>query len=208
VNGECVRVDVEQLRGEIEPLAELHGTELVALEWLLGPGRGVLRLYIDLPGSDPRTLPTEAQPRMTADLCALVSKEVSAKLDSADTIDGAYDLEVSSPGFERPVQKREDFDRFVGLAVKIRTRGPLDGRTSFEGPIVGTADAEQGYVVRVSVGGNEVVIPRRQVSRARLLEIKPPRPTKPGKGPRAPRPPETGGGAKAEGAMKASEAGR
>lgn len=203
-----MRVDVEQLRGEIEPLAQRHGAELVALEWLQGPGRGVLRLYIDLPGGDPRTAHDESRPGATADLCAAVSHAVSAMLDAADTIEGAYDLEVSSPGFERPVQKREDFDRFAGLVVKVRTRGPLDGRTSFEGPIVGTADAADGYVVRVSVDGREIAIPRRQVSRARLLEIKQPKPAKPGKGPKAPRPANAGGGVTTDGAAKAPAAGR
>lgn len=203
-----MRVDVEQLRGEIGPLAEQNGAELVALEWLQGPGRGVLRLYIDRPGGDPRTAHDESRPGATADLCAAVSHAVSAMLDAADTIEGAYDLEVSSPGFERPVQKREDFDRFAGLAVKIRTRGPLDGRTSFEGPLVGTSDAEDGYAVRVSVGGSEVAIPRRLVSRARLLEIKQPRPAKPGKGPKAPRQVNPGGGVTTDGAAKAPAAGR
>lgn len=201
-----MRVDVEQLRGEIEPLAEVHGVELVALEWLQGPGRGVLRLYIDRPGGDPRVRPDDANPGTTADQCAAVSHAVSKLLDEDDRIEMAYDLEVSSPGFERPVQTRRDFDRFVGLAVKVRTRGPLDGKTSFEGTLLGTSDDGDGYTVRVSVGGGEVSIPRRQVSRARLLEIKPPKPVKPGKGPKAPQTPRDDAGAKAVGAKP--EAGR
>lgn len=202
-----MRVDVEQLRGEIEPLAAVNGVELVALEWLQGPGRGVLRLYIDRPGGDPRVKPDEAHPGTTADECAAVSHAVSALLDEDDRIEVAYDLEVSSPGFERPVQTRKDFDRFAGLVVKVRTRGPLEGKTSFEGPLLGTSDDGDGYTVRVSVGGREVAIPRRQVSRARLLEIKTPKPVKPGKGPKAPRPAKTDGVAKAAG-DESPEAGR
>lgn len=202
-----MRVDVEQLRGEIQPLAEVHGAELVALEWLQGPGRGVLRLYIDRPGGDPRVPPGDDRPGTTADLCAAVSRDVAAMLDEDDRIEVAYDLEVSSPGFERPVQTRADFDRFVGLAIKVRTRGPVEGRTSFEGPLLGTTDVGDGYAVRVSAGGHEVVIPRRQVTRARLLEIKPPKPAKPGKGPKAPRPPKTDAGAKATGG-ESPDAGR
>lgn len=202
-----MRVDVEQLRGEIEPLAKRHGAELVALEWLQGPGRGVLRLYIDLPGGDPRVKPDDARPGATADLCAAVSHSVAELLDRDDRIEVAYDLEVSSPGFERPVQTRRDFDRFAGLGIKIRTRGPLEGKTSFEGALAGTTDVGDGYAVRVSVGGHEVVIPRRQVTRARLLEIKTPKPVKPGKGPKTPRPPKTEGVAKAAG-DESPEAGR
>ena len=202
-----MRVDVEQLRGEIQPLAEVLGAELVALEWLQSPGRGVLRLYIDRPGGDPRVKPDDAHPGPTADLCAAVSHAVAELLDQDDRIEVAYDLEVSSPGFDRPVQTRKDFDRFVGLGMKVRTRGPIDGKTAFEGLLLGTVDDGDGYAVRVSVGGHEVVIPRRQVSRARLLEIKAPKPAKPGKGPKAPRPPKTEGVAKATG-DESSEAGR
>lgn len=202
-----MRVDVEQLRGEIQPLAESVGVELVALEWLQGPGRGVLRLYIDRPGGDPRVKPDDANPGTTADQCAAVSHAVSKLLDDDDRIEVAYDLEVSSPGFERPVQLRRDFDRFAGLEIKVRTRGPLEGKTSFEGTLMGTAGDGEGYAVRVSAGGREVAIPRRQVSRARLLEIKAPKPVKPGKGPRAPRPPKSDGVAKAAG-DESPEAGR
>jgi ribosome maturation factor RimP len=202
-----VRVDVEQLRGEIEPLVESCGVELVALEWLQGPGRGVLRLYIDRPGGDPRVKPDDAHPGTTADLCAAVSHAVADLLDKDDRIEVAYDLEVSSPGFERPVQTRKDFDRFAGLEMKVRTRGPLEGKTSFEATLLGTTDDGDGYAVRVSMGGREVAIPRRQVSRARLLEIKAPKPVKPGKGPKAPRPPKTDGVAKATG-DESPEAGR
>ncbi len=55
----AVKVDTQRLKTEIEPLAVAHGVELVALEWLQGPGRGVLRLYIDRPGGDPRTAAEE-----------------------------------------------------------------------------------------------------------------------------------------------------
>ncbi len=202
-----MRVDVEQLRGEIQPIAAEHGVELVALEWLQAPGRGVLRLYIDRLGGDPRVKPDEANPGTTADLCAAVSHGVAALLDGDDRIEVAYDLEVSSPGFERPIQVRKDFDRFVGLAVKIRSRGPLEGKTSFEGLLLGSSDDGDDYSVRVSVEGREIAIPRRQVSRARLLEIKPPKPVKPGKGPKAPRLPKTDGVAKAAG-DESPEAGR
>jgi ribosome maturation factor RimP len=207
VSGECVRVDVEQLRGEIQPLAESIGVELVALEWLQSPGRGVLRLYIDRPGGDPRVKPDDANPGTTADQCAAVSHAVSKLLDDGDRIEVAYDLEVSSPGFERLVQQRKDFDRFAGLEIKVRTRGPLEGKTSFEGTLIGTAGDGDEYTVRVSSGGREVAIPRRQVSRARLLEIKAPKPVKPGKGPKAPRPPKSDGVAKAAG-DESPEAGR
>ena len=143
------------------------GAELVALEWLQGPGRGVLRLYIDHPGGDPRVPPSAEHPGATADLCAAVSR---------------------AAGFERPEQKRADFDRFAGLTAKVRTRAAVDGRTSFEAVLDGTVDAGESFAVRLRVGEREVVVPVKHLLRARLVEIKQPKASKPGKGPKAPHP--------------------
>jgi ribosome maturation factor RimP len=181
MSGDCLHADLEKLQTQIDAIAAVHGVELVALEWLMGPGRGILRVYIDRPGGDPRTPPTP-EAGMTADLCVAVSRDVSAALDVSDDIELAYDLEVSSPGFERPVQKRADFDRFVGLMVTIKTRVPIGGRGSFEGIIAGTSDVPDGsFSVRLTLGDKEMQIPARSLARAKLLEIKPPKPTKPGK---------------------------
>lgn len=192
----ALKVDTQQLKTEIEPIAAVHGVELVALEWLQGPGRGVLRLYIDRPGTDPRTAPDARGPGATADVCARVSRDVSAVLDKIeeDLIPMAYDLEVSSPGFERPVQKREDFERFKGLVLIIKARQAIEGRGSFEGPITGTRDLPNGdYAVSITVeNGRAVEVATRNIARARLAEIKPPKPAKPTKAPRKSPRPETG----------------
>ena len=180
-----MRFEPEPLREALSPLVAAHGVELVALEWLQGPGRGVLRAYIDRPGADPRTAAERREEGVTADICASVSRDLSAHLDVLDPFEVPYDLEVSSPGFERPVQKRADFDRFVGLVLKFKTRVPVAGRGSFEGPIAGTADRPGGgFAVRVLVDGREASFDARDVSRAKLAEIKAPKPAKPGKGPR------------------------
>lgn len=180
-----MRFEPRPLREALTPLVAVHGVELVALEWLQGPGRGVLRAYIDRPHGDPRTAAEQRDAGMTADICAAVSRDLSAQLDLLDPFDVPYDLEVSSPGFERPVQKREDFERFVGLVVKFKTRVPIGGRGSFEGFIVGTVDRpDGGFAVRVTVDGQEQVFDVRDIPRAKLAEIKPPKPVKPGKAPR------------------------
>lgn len=171
----------------------MHGVELVAVEWLQGPGRGILRLYIDRPGGDPRVPPSEQRPGATADICAHVSRDVGAVLDTLDVIEGAYDLEVGSPGFERPVQKRADFDRFKGLKVRISLHkalaGSLNGQRVFEGTLEGTREGSgENYRVVIALGPKgEVEIPRQEISRARLVEIKAEKPAKPGKGPKKPK---------------------
>lgn len=174
-------VDIERVRTEIEGLCEVHGVELVALEWLQGPGRGVLRVYIDRPGGDPRVV--DPARGITADHCVGVSRDVGAALDADESlVSTSYDLEVSSPGFERPVQKRADFDRFAGLEIGIKLRERVDGRGAIDGVLRGTADAPQGFLVRVEADGKVWELPSKKITRARLAEIKAPKPTKPGKG--------------------------
>ncbi len=180
----------DQLRTEIEPLLAVHGVELVALEWLQGPGRGILRVYIDRPGTDPRVAPAEGE-GMSADLCARVSRDISSALDALgeEAIPGSYDLEVSSPGFERPVQKRADWERFTGLVAKVKTRVPVAGRGSFEGPIAGTVDRpDGGFAVRLTVDGTTMEIDARGIARAKLAELVTAKPAKPARAPRGPKP--------------------
>lgn len=179
---ERLAVDIERLRAEFASVAEVHGVELVALEWLQGPGRGVLRAYIDRPGGDPRVI--DPARGVSADICAAVSRDVGAALDADETlVSVAYDLEVSSPGFERPVQKREDFDRFAGLVIGVKLRERLESRGSFEGVLRGTSDApDGGYVVKVECAGRVWDLPAKKISRAKLAELRAPKPAKPGKG--------------------------
>lgn len=180
---ERLGVDIDRLRAEFASVAEVHGVELVALEWLQGPGRGVLRAYIDRPGGDPRVV--DPARGISADLCAAVSRDVGAALDADEgLVTVAYDLEVSSPGFERPLQKREDFDRFEGLVAVVKLRERIESRGAFEGPLRGTADApDGGFVVKLECAGRVWDLPAKKISRAKLAELKAPRPAKPGKGP-------------------------
>lgn len=183
-----MRIDLHQLKTEIEPLAVAHGAELVAIEWLQGPGRGILRLYIDRPGADPRTPPEQRGIGVAADLCVAVSRDVGAMIETQDLIEDAYDLEVSSPGFERPVQRREDFERFKGLVAHIKVRAFVDGHGSLEAALAGTSDAAEGdFTVHVTVDGKTLDIAARNITRARLAEIKPPKPAKQPKGWKKPR---------------------
>ena len=180
-----MRLDLRQLQTALEGVATSIGADLVAMEYLQARGRGLLRVYIDTPGGDPRTPRELAPPGVTADHCAAVSRAASAILDETDPIEVPFDLEVSSPGMERPVQKRVDFERFHGATVLLRTRQPVDGRTALEGALAGVRDGtekEGGFVVRVAVatpaGPTEVEVPAAMLVRARLAEIKPEAPAR------------------------------
>lgn len=128
--------------------------ELVEIEYRREPAGRVLRVFIDKPGG------------VNLDDCQAMSRALGRRLDELDPIPDQYSLEVSSPGIERPLRKPEDFTRFAGHRVHVRTYGPIDGRRNFKGELLGLDD-DGDVVVRVDVG--DVVIPKDQVARARLV---------------------------------------
>ena len=102
---------------------------------------------------------------ITVDDCAAVSREVSAHLDVADPIRGAYVLEVSSPGIDRPLTRLEDFDRFAGFEAKVEMRLPIDGRRRFSGLLRGLENQQ----VRMAMETGEILLPFADVAKAKLL---------------------------------------
>ena len=102
---------------------------------------------------------------MTVDDCATVSRAVSALLEVEDPLSGAYTLEVSSPGVDRPLVRIGDFERFQGLQAKIEVNRPLDGQRRFKGRLLGV----DGDNVRILVDGVEVDLPHPDIHRAKLL---------------------------------------
>ena len=103
---------------------------------------------------------------MTVEDCAEISRAVSALLDVEDPIDGAYSLEVSSPGIDRPLVALKDFERFAGHLAKVETRVPVDGRKRFRGNLAGI----EGEQVRLDLADDgSVLLPFEQISRAKLI---------------------------------------
>jgi ribosome maturation factor RimP len=102
---------------------------------------------------------------MTVEDCAQLSQCVSALLDIHDPIVGSYTLEISSPGIDRPLVRREDYDRFIGFEAKIELAMPVEGRKRFRGRLLGTAEAK----VRILTDGGEVGLPLDAVARAKLV---------------------------------------
>lgn len=116
---------VERVREIAEQAAIDHGVELVHAE-VAGPeGRPVVRVFIDKPEG------------VTHKDCSEVSLQLGTVLDVEDFIHSPYTLEVSSPGIERGLYQRADYDRFAGSAAKIKTRAPINGQRNFRGRIVG-----------------------------------------------------------------------
>ena len=102
---------------------------------------------------------------LTVDDCAMISHSVSALLDVADPIPGAYTLEISSPGIDRPLVRAEDYDRFSGFEARIELSEPLAGRKRFRGRLLGTADGD----IRLATEAGEMRLPLAAVARAKLV---------------------------------------
>ena len=120
----------ERIAQIVEPSLSDMGYELVRVR-LSGGARG-LTLQVMAERAD--------RVAMTVDHCAEISRTISALLDVDDPIDRAYDLEVSSPGLDRPLTRPADFERFAGFEAKVETNEPVDGRKRFRGRLLGLSD--------------------------------------------------------------------
>lgn len=108
---------------------------------------------------------------MTIDDCEVVSRALSPVLDVADPIDRAYRLEVSSPGIDRPLVRRSDFERFAGHVVKVEMAVAIDGRRRFRGMLLGT-EGEAARMRRDDVPAGEnadVLLPIEEMADAKLV---------------------------------------
>jgi ribosome maturation factor RimP len=108
---------------------------------------------------------------MTIDDCELVSRALSPVLDVADPIERAYRLEISSPGLDRPLVRRSDFERYAGNAVKIEMAVAIDGRRRFRGTLVGV-DGDKARVHRADAAPGEepdVLLPIEEMAEAKLV---------------------------------------
>ena len=125
---------------------------------------------IQMQGSTRPTLQIMAERKdgagMTVEDCALISRAVSAVLDVEDPIGGAYVLEVSSPGIDRPLTRPKDFTTWAGHEAKIETDLPIDGQKRFRGKMLGLDDVGR---VGIATDKGESWLPLPQVKSARLV---------------------------------------
>jgi len=149
------------------------GTVAAKIEGLLAPalealGYGIVRVQFS--GGRKATLQIMAERQdgvaMSVEDCATISRAASALLDVEDPIPGAYDLEVSSPGIDRPLTRRQDFARFAGFEAKLETDRMLEGRKRFRGRLLGLDD---DGVIRVRDGETEYAVPFEAITKAKLV---------------------------------------
>jgi ribosome maturation factor RimP len=150
VNKAAIEQKAESILG---PLLKTEGFSLVDVEYKWERGGWVLRVFIDKEGG------------VTLDDCARVSWEFGQLLDVEDVIPTSYRLEVSSPGLDRPLKKEEDFVKYSGRRVRIKTKDQVSGRRNFKGDLLGCAEGK----VMVQVEGSEVfAIPFSSILKANL----------------------------------------
>ena len=134
------------------PVLDDMGLELVEVQFRRESAGWLLRLFID------------REDGVNVDDCASVSRQISAYLEVEDLIEHAYSLEVSSPGLERPLKKKEDFVRFAGRKARIKLKEPIDGQRVFFG-LLGAVDEN---TITLLVDGQQMKIDLDVVARARL----------------------------------------
>ncbi|ACL69538.1 ribosome maturation factor RimP [Halothermothrix orenii] len=139
-----------------QPIVESQGLELVDVEYVKEGENRVLRVFIENPEGE-----------VTLDHCENVSKNLDEKLDEVDPIQESYILEVSSPGIERPLKKKEDFDRFSGKLAYIKTFAPVSGNKEITGIIKGR-DGDNIKVLKKD-DDKELEIPFSQIAKAHLM---------------------------------------
>lgn len=143
----------KRLNSMLQPLVEDLGYEFVGLEYSANPKNAALVVYIDKPGG------------IGVEDCEAVSREVAALLDVEDPIPGHYNLEVSSPGLDRPLFTLDHFERFSGEEVQLTAFAPVEGRRKFKGRILGAGDG----MVRLEQDGDEVSLEFGNIAKARLV---------------------------------------
>lgn len=167
------RTKLDEVGALLEPTLHDMGFDLVQVTFG-GGQRPTLQVMAE---------PVDRAATMTVDDCAAISHAVSVLLDVADPIEGAYALEVSSPGIDRPLVRLDDFRRFAGHEVRVELDPPHEGRKRLKGrldgvaapaavagePAGGVAGAADDGDVLLTVDGTAWRVPFRRIRKAKLV---------------------------------------
>lgn len=151
---------VEQVRAAAARVAGSYGLDIFDVQFRREAAGMVLRVQIDRPGPA-----ATAEESVSVEDCSHVSRDLSALLDVEDFIPVAYTLEVSSPGLDRPLRGRSDFERFSGRRAKVVVREAVDGQTFLRGRLAGV-DGDAALIE--GDDGRQHRVPLGIVSRANL----------------------------------------
>jgi ribosome maturation factor RimP len=145
----------EHLVNLIEPIVEGLGYECVGIDYNPHPKHGLLRIYID------------SENGILVEDCSKVSHQLSGVLDVEDPIQGNYQLEVSSPGADRPFFKVSQFEQFIGSSVTVNLFTAINGRRK----IIGVIEKVEGDIITLSEAEQIFDVPFNAMSKARLVPV-------------------------------------
>lgn len=146
---------LKQLEDILRPVVEALEYDFWGLEYLPQGRHSILRVFIDHADG------------IAVEDCAKVSHQISGVLDVEDPIQGEYNLEVSSPGLDRPLFRLEQYEKFVGHQVALRLQSPFEGRRKYQGIIKGV----EGDDVLVVVDDHELILPFESIERAIIVPV-------------------------------------
>lgn len=152
-----VQTDLDaRLASIIAPVVTAMGLELVRIQLSGQPGSFTLQVMAEDPATG----------QLTLDQCAALSRALDLPLDEADPIDGEYALEVSSPGIDRPLTRRIDWQNWLGHEARLKLDPPVDGRVRAHGEISALEGEE---VVITGKTGGELRLPLANIRAAKLV---------------------------------------
>lgn len=151
---------LQKLREIAGPVCQAHGLELVDARFVNEQGL-TLRVLIERPDQP------EGRSGVSLGDCQAVSRDLSTVLDveAEAMIPGRYRLEVGSPGIERPLVTRRDYERFAGREVRMQTHRPIEGRRRYQGVLRGL----EGDAVRLHASEGDFSIPFAEIAKAKLV---------------------------------------
>jgi len=155
---------IRKVESLAEPILSSEGLELVEVQYRRENRGWVLRFFIDrVPGLNDVSSFSPLGSGVTLEDCVSLSRELGRLLDVEDVIPGAYSLEVSSPGLNRPLKKAADFGRFAGRLVNVKIKAG-EGQRKFKGRLVGLDNG----LIRLKVENQVLDIPYDQAERVQL----------------------------------------
>ena len=148
----------EKIRQLAEPVIVSEGMELIHIECIKMHARWIIRLFLD------------KESGVTLDNCANVSNQLGDLFDIREVINSPYTLEVSSPGFDRPLSCDQDFVKYKNSRINIKTRVKIDGSKNFHGILLDYIEEDGQKFVMIDVAGKTHRIPKLDIAKANLAD--------------------------------------
>ena len=148
----------EKVKGIAEPIVTAQGLNLVDIEYIKEGANWILRVFIE-----------NEKGKLDIDKCKIISKLLSKELDRVNPINNSYILEVSSPGIERTLKHANDYKRFTGKLIKVKTYAPINGKKEITGKLEGI----NNDVIKINIGDKKGVIeiPLNKIAQANLTIV-------------------------------------